>query len=70
MVTVMDIGIMRMFVCQPPVLMAVSVGFAGRIKQRVLVLVMLVMIVEMFVFLRLMNMWVFVSLGDVQPDAY
>ena len=32
-------------------------------------LVVLVMVVEMFVFQRLMNVLVFVSLGDVQPDA-
>ena len=33
------------------------------------VLVVIVVVVEMFVFQRLMNMQVFVPLGDVQPDA-
>ena len=32
-------------------------------------LVVLVVVVEMFVFQRLMDVLVFVSLGDVQPDA-
>jgi hypothetical protein len=35
----------------------------------VLVLVVLVVVVEVFVFHRLMNMLMFVSLGDVQPDT-
>ena len=43
--------------------------FARRIARRVLVLVVLIVVVEMFVFQRLMDVLVFVSLGDVQPDA-
>ena len=35
----------------------------------VLVLVVLVVVVEMCLFQRLMDVLVFVSLGDVQPDA-
>jgi hypothetical protein len=45
--------------------MPMSVGFARRIGGRVLVLMMLVVIVEMFVFQRLMNMQVFVVLSDM-----
>jgi hypothetical protein len=43
--------------------------FARRIAWRVLVLVVLVVVVDMFVFQRLMEVLVFVSLGDAQPDA-
>jgi hypothetical protein len=43
--------------------------FARRVAWRVLVLVVLIVVVEMFVFQRLMDVLVFVSLGDVQPDA-
>jgi hypothetical protein len=49
--------------------MPMGMRFARRIARRVLVLVVLVVIVEMLVFQRLMNMLVFVSLGDVQPHA-
>ena len=49
--------------------MPMSMRFARRIDGRVLVLVVLVVVVEMFVFQRLMNMLVFVSLCDVQPHA-
>ena len=43
--------------------------FARSIVRRMCVLVVFVVIVEMLVFQRLMNMLVFVSLCDVQPDA-
>ena len=69
MVTVMNVGVVRVCVCQSRVLMAMSVGFARRITRRMLVLVVLVVVVEMLVFLGLMNMLVFVSLADVQPNA-
>jgi hypothetical protein len=49
--------------------MPMGMGFARRIVRRMRVLVVFVMIVEMLVFQRLMNMLVFVSLGDVQPHA-
>ena len=52
-------------------LVSVPMGmrFALRIAWRVLVLAVLVVVMEMFVFQRLMDVQVFVSLGDVQPDA-
>ena len=65
---VMDAGVMRVGMCQPLVSVAMGMRFARRIAWRVLVLVVLV-VVEMFVFQRLMDVLVFVSLGDVQPDA-
>jgi hypothetical protein len=49
--------------------MPMGMRFARRIAPRVLVLVVLVVVMEMLVFQRLMNMQVFVPLGDVQPDA-
>ena len=49
--------------------MPVSMRFARRIGCRVFVLVVLIVVVEMFVFQRFMNVQVFVSLGDVQPDT-
>jgi hypothetical protein len=49
--------------------MPMGMRFARRIPWRVLVLVVLVMVMEMFVFQRLVNMQVFVPLGDVQPNA-
>jgi hypothetical protein len=45
--------------------MPVSMRFARRIRWRVFVLVMLVVVMQMFVFERLMNVQVFVSFGDV-----
>jgi hypothetical protein len=66
---VMDVGVMRVGMFQPRVSVAMGVRFARRIAWRVLVLVVLVVVVEMFVFQRLMDVLVFVSLGDVQPDA-
>ena len=66
---VMDVGVMRVGMCQPLVSVAMGMRFARRIAWRVLVLVVLVVVVEMFVFQRLMDVLVFVSLGDVQPDA-
>jgi hypothetical protein len=66
---VMDIGIMRVSMFQPRVLVAMSMRFARRILGRMYVLVVLVVMVEMFVFHRLMDVLVFVSLGDVEPHA-
>jgi hypothetical protein len=66
---VMDVGVMRVGMFQPRVSVAMGVRFARRIAWRVLVLVVLVVVVAMFVFQRLMDVLVFVSLGDVQPDA-
>jgi hypothetical protein len=66
---VMDVGVMRVGMSQPRVSVPMGMRFARRIAWRVLVLVVLVVVVEMFVFQRLMDVLVFVSLGDVQPDA-
>jgi hypothetical protein len=54
---------------RPRVSVPMGMRFARRIPGRVLVLVVLVMIVEIFVFWRLMNMLVFVSLGNVQTNT-
>jgi hypothetical protein len=61
----MDIGVVRVAMRKPRMSVPVSMRFAGRIRRRVFVLVVLVMVVEMFVFQRLMKMQVFVSFGDV-----
>ena len=66
---VMDVGVMRVDMCQPRVSVPMGMRFGLRIAWRVLVLVVLVVVVEMFVFQRLMDVLVFVSLRDVQPDA-
>jgi hypothetical protein len=62
---VMDVGIMRMRMYQTRVSVAMGMRFARRIVGRMLVLVVLVVVMEMFVFQRLMDVLVFVSLGDV-----
>ena len=68
-VTVMHVGIVRVRVFQSRVLMAVSVGLARRIARRMLVLVVLIVIMEMFVFHWLMNMLMFMSFADVKPNS-
>jgi hypothetical protein len=50
---------------QTRVSVAMGMRFARRIVGRMLVLVVLVVVMEMFVFQRLMDVLVFVSLGDV-----
>jgi hypothetical protein len=65
----MDVRVMWVGMSQPRVSVAMGMRFARRIAWRVLVLVVLVVVVEMCVFQRLMDVLVFVSLGDVQPDA-
>ena len=66
---VMNVWVMRMRMYQTRVLVAMGMRFARRIVWRMRVLVVLVVVVEMFVFHRLMDVLVFVSFGDVQPDA-
>ena len=65
----MDVRVMRVGMSQPRVSVPVGMRFARRIAWRVLVPVVLVVVVEMFVFQRLMDVLVFVSLSDMQPDA-
>ena len=62
---VMDVGVVRVGMSQPRVSVPMGMRFTRRIARRVLVLVVLVMVMEMFVLQRLMNMQVFVSFGDV-----
>ena len=62
---VMNLGVVRMGVGEPLVLVEMSMRFAGRM----FVLVMLVMNVKMYVFQRLVNMRVFMPFGDVEPDT-
>jgi hypothetical protein len=65
LVPVMEVGIMRVGMGKPFVPMTVGMRFARRILRRMTVLVVLVMIMEMFMFHRLMHVFVLVSLGDV-----
>ena len=65
----MDVGIVRVCMRQPRVLMAVGVRFARRIAGRVFVLVVLVVIVKVVVLDRLVNVPMFVAFGNVQPNA-
>ena len=60
-----EVGIMRMRMDQTRVLVAMGMRFARRIVGRMGVLMMLVVVMEMFVFHRLVDVLVFVSLGDV-----
>ena len=62
---VVEVGIMRMRMYQARVLMAMGMKFARRIVGRMRVLMMFVVVMEMFVFYRLVDVLVFVSLGDV-----
>jgi hypothetical protein len=66
---VMSVWVMRMRMYQTRVLVAMGMRFARRIARRVLVRMMLVVVVEMFVFHRVVDVLVFVSFGDVQPNA-
>ena len=66
---VMDIWIMQMRMYQTRVLMTMGMRFARRIVRRMRVLMMLVMVMEMFVFHRVVDVLVFVSLGHMQPNA-
>jgi len=66
---VMDVGVMRMRMYQTRVLMTMGMRFARRIVGRMLVLVVLVVVMEMFVFHRVVDVLVFVSLGHMQPNA-
>ena len=66
---VMNVWVMRMGMSQPRVLVAMGMRFASRIVKRMRVLMMLVVVVEMFVFHRVVDVLVFVSFGDVQPNA-
>jgi hypothetical protein len=64
-----DIGVVRMGVDQPLVLVAMSMRFAGRIVGRMFMIVMPVMNVKMRVFQHLVNMRVFMPFGNVEPDT-
>lgn len=66
-VPVMDVGIVRMRVHDPLVLMRVRVRFPGRVARRVRVMVMLVVPMEVSVEQRLVNVLMLVALGEVQP---
>ena len=67
---VVDVGVVRMGVEQPLVLVAMSMRFAGRVVRSMFVRVMRVMNVKVFVFQRLMNMRVFVLFSGVEPDSH
>lgn len=66
---VMNVWVMRMRMYQTRVLVTMGMRFASRIVKRMRVLMMLVVVVEMFVFHRVVDVLVFVSFGDVQPNA-
>jgi hypothetical protein len=65
LMAMMDIGVVRVGMFQSRMLVPMGMWFARRIRRRVLVLVVFIVVVEMFVFQRFMDMQVFVSLGDV-----
>ena len=67
---VVDVGVVRMGVEQPLVLVAMSMRFAGRVVRSMFVRVMRVMNVRVVVFQCLMNMRVFVPFSGVEPDSH
>ena len=67
---VMDIGVVWMRMYQTRVLVTMGMRFARRIVGRMRMLMMLVMVMEMFVFQRVVDVLVFVLLGHMQPNAY
>ena len=69
MMMVMHVRHVRMRVAQPAVSMEMRMRFARRIRRLVRMTVMLVMDVRMGVRSDLVNVLVFVMLGDVQPNA-
>ena len=70
LVLMINIGVVRMGVDQPLVLVAMSMRFAMRVVRRMFVLVMIVMNVKVVVFQRLVKMWVFMPFGGVEPDTH
>jgi hypothetical protein len=69
-VLVVHVRHMRMAVPHPGMAMRMRMGLAGRVFQRVLMLVMGVVHMSMGVLHRLMFVLVFVVLGQVQPDTH
>lgn len=64
----MNVGEMRMRMQQRLVMMPVAVRFAGRIGRRVSMSVMFVVVMQVFVIEFFVNVIVFVSLRQMQPD--
>ena len=62
---VMQIGIMRVPMHEPGVPVPMRVRFAGRVGQRMRVLVMVIVIMPMLMLHRLVQMVVFVPLGHM-----
>jgi hypothetical protein len=65
----MHIGSVRMCVPQRSMIVWMSMGLARRVRLLMRVLVMRVMHVRVLVLHRLMDVFVFVVLGKVQPDS-
>ena len=70
LMTVVNVGVMRVRMLLGRVLVRVAVRLAGRIIGAVGVLVMLVVTVGVLVALRLVAVYVFVPFGEVQPKTH
>ena len=70
LMAVVDVRVVRVGVSHRRVVVRMAVGFAGRIVRTVLVLVVFVVNVTVVVGHRLMVVFVFVPLGQVQPDPH
>ena len=66
---VVDVRVMSVGMSQFRVAVGMTVRFSGRVRRSVLVLVMFVVDVAVFVLHRLVLVFVFVPLREVQPDA-
>ena len=64
----MQIGIVRVPVCDADMPMPMGVRFARRIGRRVIVLMVLVMTMPMLVFHGFVQMLVLVPLGQMEPQ--
>ena len=68
-VLMMCIGKVRMFVCQRLMRVQMAMAGAGRDRNVMLVLVVFVMHVFMLMHHALMDMFVFMTFGQMQPDS-
>ena len=69
LVRMMHIGCVRMGVFERAMPMKVGVRFANRVIRSVLMLVMFIMYMRMCVCHRLVEMFMFVPLREVQPNT-
>jgi hypothetical protein len=64
-----NVRVVRVSVLQSFMAMGMRMRFTGRIARLMLVLVMFIMNVAVFVLNRLMDMSVFMTFGEVQPET-